>query len=163
MCQLLIMSDCLLRNMYEVEHLVINDLDEIILPVEHDNWTEMLNFNGSWRYASYTFQNAFFYERHPSPPVRQPLRNCTMDLRIPNYFTSTERVQCFPGYKYRTKFIARPRLALLPIIHTLCTGIAGYIRSYNMPAEVGINAHYRFKIPRDCSYVYNKKENYSPR
>ena len=49
--QLLIMSDCLLRNMYEVEHLVINDLDEIILPVEHDNWTEMLNFNESWRYV----------------------------------------------------------------------------------------------------------------
>ena len=89
-------------------------------------------------YANYTFQNAFFYECHPSPPVRQPLHNCTMDLQIPNYFTSTERVQCFPGYKYRMKFIARPRIALLPIIHTLCTGIAAYVRSYNMPAEAGI-------------------------
>ena len=148
--QLLIMNDCLLRNMYEIEHLVINDLDEIILPVEHDNWTEMLNFNGSWRYASYTFQNRFLVENtRPSTPL-QLSNNCTAGLQVPMYFTRRTVHPCNKFTGYRAKFIVKPRIALLPSVHGMCTSIGGYITAYNAPAHLGINAHYRDHIPWVC-------------
>ena len=146
--QLLIMSDCLLRNMYEVEYLVINDLDEIILPMKHNNWSEMLNFHNSKKYASYTFQNRFLVESpRPSTPL-QLSNNCIAGLHVPMYFTRRTVYPCYTNY--RNKFIVRPRIALLPAIHGMCTSIGGYITVYKAPAHLGINAHYRDEIPKEC-------------
>ena len=149
--QLLIMSDCLLRNMYEVEYIVMNDLDEIILPMKHNNWSEMLNFHNSKKYASYTFQNRFLVESpRPSTPL-QLSNNCIAGLQVPMYFTRRAVYPChLASTGYRTKFIVRPRIALLPGIHGMCKSIGGYITGYNDPAHLGINAHYRDEIPKEC-------------
>ena len=147
--QLLIMNDCLLRNMYEVEYIVMNDLDEIILPMKHNNWREMLSFHDSKKYASYTFQNRFLLDSpRPSTPL-QLSNNCIAGLQVPMYFTRRTMHPCRnPGD--RTKFIVRPRIALQPAVHGMCTSIGGYITGYKAPAHLGINAHYRDGIPKKC-------------
>ncbi|XP_043919222.1 uncharacterized protein LOC122794665 isoform X1 [Protopterus annectens] len=42
--QVVIMNDCLYRNMYKSKFIFLHDIDEIILPLKHSNWAEMIEF-----------------------------------------------------------------------------------------------------------------------
>ncbi len=37
--QLVAMHDCLYRNMHTVKYLIFNDVDEVVVPRQHKNWT----------------------------------------------------------------------------------------------------------------------------
>ena len=160
--QLLLISDCSFRSMHEVKFLVINDLDEIILPVKHDNWEDMLNFlnsNKHERYASYTFLNRLFIKSHHSTSqdlIRGGKRKCPNGLQVPMYFTRIDNTCISFSYDFRTKFIIRPKFMVLSGIHNVCKSVEGYTMTYNVPPDLGINAHYRYKIPTKECYGYSR-------
>ena len=62
-------NDCLYRNMYRYEYIVLLDIDEVITPVKHNNWAEMmdevvkssLKVKNETR-ASWNFRNVYFMD-----------------------------------------------------------------------------------------------------
>ena len=151
--QLLVISDCLYRSMYEVEYSAVTDIDEMILPVKHYNWSDMMTeieALGNYSAGTFVFQNAFFKPDDSKPSV---LPNCS----VSKYFTRTNRFECYPGYSYRTKTITKPKLLLESSVHTMCTHVEGYDQ-FNVPPEVGILGHYRNPIPNDCVHHKNYRD-----
>jgi hypothetical protein len=141
--QLLIISDCLYQVMYEVETLAMLDVDEMIVPVQHNNWKEMIqSLKGSQNVASLRFQNAFF--DNPNSSVEDPSH------LVPKYFTRTRRYNCNPYTDYRTKVIDHPRFVVEPAIHSVCKEVAGHKKNYRVSKNIGFLAHYRDVIPDEC-------------
>lgn len=59
-------NDCILRNMYAYKKLIIIDLDEIIIPTNHMNYSSLLRdlnkkFGKTGQLQSYHFRNAYFF------------------------------------------------------------------------------------------------------
>ena len=142
--QLLLISDCLYRLMYEVEYLAMIDLDEVLMPVKHKNWHEMVKeFNSM--YSTFAFGNVFFDSPSKVPPPKK-LPNCH-NMTLPKYFHRTRRYKCS---QTRTKSISRPRLIVEPSTHLRCKAISGQL--YRVPQSLAINAHYRNVIPaKECT------------
>ncbi len=156
--QLLMISDCFYRHMYEIEYITTMDLDEMILPVEQNNWAEMIqSFVNSDKAPDYMFQNTFF-----EPTGQQTLPNFP-DKPVPKYFSRTQRIPCKPGYDYRTKLISRPKLIYEPSVHWNCAKIDGVNKTYLVPPEKGIVGHYRSEIPDDCRHKQAHTDNLAKR
>ena len=146
--QHIIQSDCFYRFMYEVEYIAMIDLDEMILPIQQNSWTDMIDaFKIPKSVSEFKFQNNFFL---PSENTRK-LQNYS-NKPVPKYFTRTQRITCFPGYSYRTKLMSRPRFILEPCVHRNCAKVAGHDKTYNVPLEQGMLAHYRPTILEDCQH-----------
>lgn len=147
--QLIIISDCLHRSMYEVEYLAQIDLDEMIVPIKGNNWPELIqDIPNRNKYASFLFQNAYFSNKKFIPPKQ--LSNCG-NFTVAKYFIRTQRHICYPNYSYRTKLITNPRLIVESSIHTVCKVVPGFTtKSYSVPVRIGILGHYRNPISKDC-------------
>ena len=154
--QLMMISDCFYRSMYDVEYLVLIDLDEMILPVHHKTWEGMIkNIHQSERFASYKFHNVFFNDRNVRLSKNSDiLQSCNKKVPISRYLINTNRYICnpIPG-EYRTKTISKPRLVLDTYIHHMCSCLDGYELEYVVPEAMGISAHYRKVIPKECKSV----------
>ena len=62
-------NDCLYRNLYSFEYLALLDIDEIIMPLRHDNWSDMMDevlkvslLEKNFTRASYNFRNVYFLD-----------------------------------------------------------------------------------------------------
>ena len=150
--QRVLVNDCLYKNMKKVRYLVFIDLDEMIFPVSTNTWADMLrNLEKKGKYASFTFSNNFFAELPP---------NATSGLSCPymkpKYFTRLKRLP-WPNFKQHTKMkmIVKPLLLTAICIHDVCKPtLPGYVKTYRVPASVGLMAHYREPVPR--WYIYGK-------
>jgi len=61
--QILAMNECSYRQMYDAEHLLIQDVDEFVVPTVAKDWSSMLDsISAAQRdhIASYSFRNRFF-------------------------------------------------------------------------------------------------------
>ena len=148
--QLLIISDCFQRVMYEVDQVAMIDLDEMIIPLKHNNWPDMVaSLKQNPTVTALKFENAFFTE--PSPPQQNPPSFCP-DVPLPKYFSRTKHYKCFPGYNYRPKIMSRARYILEPNIHYTCKTVSGYGGKYNVPSSIAMLGHYRTTVPNDCAH-----------
>ena len=144
--QMLTLTDCFYRNMYEVDILAFMDLDEILLPVQSTNWSKMLAKIYDNRVPVYSFQNSFFVNDSSNLSKKLP-PHCTNLSTYPKYFTKTNRVRCVSPY--RTKCMVRPTLITQSGVHGL-DSVKGCKKPIRIPTSIGINAHYRNEIPEDC-------------
>ena len=62
-------NDCLYRNLYSYDYLALLDIDEIIMPLRHDNWSDMMDevvkvslLEKNFTRASYNFRNVYFLD-----------------------------------------------------------------------------------------------------
>ena len=146
--QFLIISDCMYRSMYETEYLAQIDLDEMIIPIKANSWSEMLqDMPQRERYASLMFENVVFSAKNLNSTDVIP--DCS-NFKVAKYFTRTDRHLCHYGYRIKTKLMTRPRFALNAGMHNLCSAIGGYGRHLQVPNAVAIAAHYRVSIPYNC-------------
>ena len=146
--QLLIISDCLYRTMYEVDYLAMIDLDEMILPVKHNSWSEMVqSLKPTPATSSFKFQNAFFVETEKGKQATIP--NCS-NQTVPKYFSRTRHHTCFRGYSYRVKQMSRARFIYLHNIHAVCNRVKGHSTNVNVGPEVALLGHYRIIVLDDC-------------
>jgi hypothetical protein len=154
--QRVLINDCIYRNMYKVRHVVLMDLDEMIYPVAHNTWPEMLReLEKVGKYASYTFSNNFIQEINHTTSWSIG-NNCSTELKSVKYFERLKRLP-WPHFKKKTKMkmILRPTAVSATCIHDLCkTTIRGYRKTYWVPDSVGFMAHYRKPVPR--WYIYGK-------
>ena len=145
--QLLAIHDCMYRNMYQVEYLIVTDLDELIIPFKHENYMDMINsFKArSWSSThSYRFLNRFFAINASQPPT---LPNCN-GLTLPKYFHRTNQLKCLYNIYLRPKYIMRPQLVVQVAVHGVCQVVKG--REYHVSPNNAILGHFRNSIPDDC-------------
>lgn len=148
--QTLIMHDCLHRNMHRVKYLALVDLDELIVPLKHQNWQEMITFfGGDDDYHSYQFGNCFYIEnKDETSKIAQPCK----EVSVPKYFQRTSRRTCYCNDRsgYRQKYIMRTEYIIDMFIHWVCKAVNGK-KQYKVSHRVAVNAHYRDTLPQDCS------------
>ena len=169
--QLVLITDCLYRSMYEVDYLVMMDLDEMILPVNQNSWAELvtvLEKKGS--YAAYSFLNRFFAP--PSHFDSSPDFNVTTGLdsetatyydeseakvagyfkgkEVPAYFSRTQEVECYFNHGAKTKLFMNPRRLVRATVHEACESVRRFQPVYRVPADIAISAHYRDTTIPDC-------------
>ncbi|XP_060613366.2 glycosyltransferase family 92 protein F59C6.8-like [Anolis sagrei] len=65
--QIAALNDCVYRNMYRSRYVLLNDIDEIILPIKHTNWKAMMESleeqnpeAGVFLFESHLFPNTIF-------------------------------------------------------------------------------------------------------
>ena len=144
--ELLVMHDCLYRNMYAAKYLVFVDMDELILPIQHNNWTSMMKeIDTSPKIGAFVFLNTYF-TNNPNSIV--PTKPCK-ELDIPVYFKWTKRYLCRYTRHRRSKYIVKPRIATELGIHGIGKLLNGR-SEITVPSTIGINAHYRFRRSSDC-------------
>ena len=143
--QMLAIHDCIYRNMYRAEYLIATDLDELIIPLKHSNYMEMIkSYNADSHVHSFGFLNRFFALNGSPPPV---LPNCS-GLTLPKYFHRTNQLRCMYSFSFRPKYIMRPQMVIQVAVHGVCKVTEG--RGYHVPARNAILGHFRNIIPSDC-------------
>ncbi|CAF1386810.1 unnamed protein product [Didymodactylos carnosus] len=59
-------NDCLYQNLYMYDYLALLDIDEIIMPLKHDNWSQLLieiqELNNFKQAGSYSFRHVYFLD-----------------------------------------------------------------------------------------------------
>ena len=153
-----LINDCLYRNMKRVRYLAFMDLDEMFLPVSTVRWMDMLDIlEKKGKYASYTFSNNFIEEVPANASIISSSNDtCPYMKNMPKYFVRLNRLP-WPGFKQHTKMkmIVKPELISVLCNHDICQPtVSGYSRTYRVPGNVGMMAHYRIPVPR--WYVYGK-------
>lgn len=144
--QLLAIHDCMYRNMYRAEYLIVTDLDELIIPFKQNNYMEMIkSYKANPDTHSFRFLNRFF-ATNGSPPL--PLPDCNGTLTLPKYFHQRHQLKCTYNINFRPKYIMRPQLVIQVAVHGVCQVIKG--REYRVSANNAILGHYRNAIPDDC-------------
>jgi len=149
-------NDCLYRNMYKYEYVALLDIDEVIMPLKHNNWEEMmeevismsLKVKNESR-ASYNFRNVYFMddmlENHEHghfkdiPPYLHMLQHV---YRSVNYTKPGQYVKCFHN----------PEKALILHNHFPLGCLGGVCTSYPVETEVAHLQHYR----SDCVSTLKK-------
>ena len=144
--QLLAIHDCMYRNMYRAEYLIVTDLDELIIPFKQSNYMEMIkSYKANPDTHSFRFLNRFFAINDTPPPT---LPDCNGTLTLPKYFHRTHQLRCTYNINLRPKYIMRPQLVIQVAVHGVCQVIRG--REYRVSANNAILGHYRNVIPGDC-------------
>ncbi|XP_075917745.1 beta-1,4-galactosyltransferase galt-1-like [Petromyzon marinus] len=56
--QIVALNDCVYRHMYSTRYLVLTDIDEVIIPLKHTNWKDLMRYlNDKYGADIYTFEN----------------------------------------------------------------------------------------------------------
>jgi hypothetical protein len=144
--QLLAIHDCMYRNMYRAEYLLVTDLDELIIPFKQSNYMDMIkSYKANADTHSFRFLNRFFAINDRAPPT---LPDCNESLTLPKYFHRTHQLRCTYNINFRPKYIMRPQLVIQVAVHGVCQVITG--REYRVSPNSAILGHYRNVIPDDC-------------
>lgn len=135
-------NDCMYRNMYRYKYVLSNDLDEVIVPRKHDNYSEMLSAMISehapgQEVMSFMFKNVYFFD--DLGPVR----------RNPWFLWTTRYLRHVvpSSYGYAVKSFTNP---------LTCVGLQNHLCWKKMPAfensttwnvdvkkDLGMNHHYK--------------------
>ena len=139
--------------MYRVKYLAFVDLDEIIVPQNHNNWTDMIAAVDDNNIASFQFSHV---ATHPNTQLQGDF-NLTCQVKdserritqhaLPIYLRNSYRTPPYPSLKglvhtLRQKTIVKPVLVKRMAIHS---GISFLNSSHQIlvPPEIGLVYHYR--------------------
>ncbi|RWS27472.1 Glycosyltransferase-like protein, partial [Leptotrombidium deliense] len=106
-------NDCLYRNIYSYKYLALLDIDEIIMPLQHDNWSQLMQAVQvdslkikNYTRASYNVRNVYFLDdlgdgeeqmTHTGhePGIPRYLHMLQHVYRSRNYTKPGQYVKCF--------------------------------------------------------------------
>ncbi|XP_022244175.1 uncharacterized protein LOC106461494 isoform X1 [Limulus polyphemus] len=145
-------NDCLYRNIYSYDYLVLLDVDEVIMPVKHTNWRELmaevvpaaLKLKNYTR-ASYNVRNVYFLDDLQDG---EELHHEAHEQGIPPYLHMLQHV-------YRSKNFTKPG-SYVKCFHNTERSVSlhnhfplncfGSCTTYSIPIELAQLQHYR----KDC-------------
>jgi len=147
--QILAMNECLYRMMYRTKYLIIQDVDEFVVPMTADNWMSMINrINNdssaakAERIASYSFRNRFFPTEFPKTS------NFTPPSILQHPFKTLVFLRAHKGlsaFNDRSKVMARPERVVIWHVHVILD--SSLVRTGDINAKVSANFaqlfHYR--------------------
>lgn len=156
-----ITTDCLYRNMYKVKYLVFTDVDEIIVPQKHGNWSEMIRAIDQKNISTFLFSHtAFVRTKKQSTQLDTFLANWTCNgtnkdriskQPLPLYILHNYRSPPYPYFKEqmttRRKVMVKPEYVRTMGIHD-----SHYLLNHThhelVSSDVGLLYHYR--VPPLC-------------
>lgn len=123
--QIVILNDCLYRNMYNSRFVILNDIDEIVVPVRHSNWMAMTEYLAK----KMPGVNIFRVENHIFPISVQDENN-TFPSSIwniipggndhgPNILQHVYREPNRPHIYNPTKLFVNPRSVIRTSVHSV--------------------------------------------
>ena len=137
--EVLIMHDCLYRNMNRVKYLSFVDLDEIIVPRNTTSLLAMIESIKKPTTIAFLFHNTYFTEKnHKTEEI--------------DYFKQTYRLSCYYEIFRRSKAIVVPTAVSNIDVHGvyLPASVSQKYGMIHVPLSVGGMFHYRRKISPDC-------------
>ncbi|XP_066460412.1 beta-1,4-galactosyltransferase galt-1-like isoform X1 [Eleutherodactylus coqui] len=136
------LNDCIYRNMYTSEFVVLIDIDEIILPVKHLDWSSLMRS----LQERYPGASVFRFENHAFPSSFKgtgfnPWKHVPGTTILQHYREPSDKESIKPR-----KMIINPRKVFQTSVHSVLKG-EGY--SVDIPRQYGFLFH--------CKQKRNKK------
>lgn len=129
-------NDCLYRNMYKSESLIIADWDEIITPVKENNIFDMINRNYDKKYNRYVFKSFLFHTEMYEKADQ-------FDANIPDSNIYSYRQYCI----FKNGHVVKNLYTYLPALYEIETHFVGdassELKSINVKIEDGFIRHTR--------------------
>merc|ERR1712241_89105 len=149
-------NDCLYRNMYRYEYIALLDIDEVIMPLKHTNWEDMMKeavqsslkvkneTRASWNYRNVYFMDEMLdaHEHQHFKDIPEYLHMMQHVYRSANYTKPGQYVKCFHN----------PEKALILHNHFPLGCLGGVCTSYPVDTGLAHLQHYR----RDCVNTLKK-------
>ncbi|NXG01148.1 GALT1 galactosyltransferase, partial [Sakesphorus luctuosus] len=143
--QITALNDCIYRNMQRSKFVVLNDVDEIILPLKHPDWKTMM--------SSLQEQNPgtgiFLFENHIFPEtISTHTFNISSWSTVPGVDV-LQHVHREPDRKdvfNPRKMIVDPQKVIQTSVHSV---LRAYGNSVNVPMDVALIYHCRKPLQRD--------------
>ena len=137
-----LLQDCAYRNMYKVKYLLFTDLDEIIVPQKHRNWSQLLtamdkNFLGEFQVRHVAISGK-------SVSKTLSVCNSSKEIERPRFMKFTERSPPL-SLPHRAKLIIKPERFAIIVTHGHCKLLKGY-STYAVPSEVALLYHFRLPL-----------------
>ena len=145
--QQVLIQDCAYRNMYKVRHLLYTDLDEIIVPQNHQKWSQMITAIDRKSIGGFHVRHVAFSGK--DAPKVLSICNSRKKIEIPRFMKFIEHSPPDP-LTQRAKYIIKPEAFSVVQIHGPGQLLEGY-SIYSVPAEVALLYHYRFPFLCDSS------------
>ncbi|MEE6505016.1 hypothetical protein FKM82_005417 [Ascaphus truei] len=139
--QITTLNDCIYRNMYRSKFVLLNDLDEIILPFQHNNWENLME--------SLQKQNPgvgiFLFENHIFPQTEVTngkFANISSWKEVPgfNILQHIHREPDRTNFYNARKMILNPRKVIQTSVHSV---LKHYGRTKKVPLETALVYHCR--------------------
>ncbi|XP_069468244.1 uncharacterized protein [Ambystoma mexicanum] len=139
--QLATLNDCLYRNMYKSKYVVFIDMDEIIMPKKHQNWTSMMadlqqqhSKMGAFLFKNYVFPNNVYDSTFILSPWNAIPGN--------NILLNVYREPKIEGHE---KLIVNPRKVIQVSVHTV---LKAYEPFFMVSEDIAILQHCREPVQR---------------
>ncbi|NXC50196.1 GALT1 galactosyltransferase, partial [Penelope pileata] len=147
--QITALNDCIYRNMQRSKFVVLNDADEIILPLKHPDWKTMMSSlqEQNPETGIFLFENHIFPETISTPVFNIPSWNAVPGINILQHVhREPDRKEVFNP----KKMIVDPRKVIQTSVHSV---LRAYGSSVNVPMDVALVYHCRVplqsKLPRE--------------
>ncbi|XP_075691184.1 glycosyltransferase family 92 protein R07B7.12-like [Rhinoderma darwinii] len=151
------LNDCIYRNMYKSKYIALNDIDELIIPIIHKDWPEMLNS----LYSIDPTLNVFIFQNHVFPTTPQDKTdNLTPEewISVPglSILRHIYREPNLPDEINPTKMIINPRSIVKVSVHVPLefTG-----NQYQVPSDIAKLCHYREPKQKDLDKDFLIEDN----
>ncbi|XP_063001050.1 beta-1,4-galactosyltransferase galt-1-like [Elgaria multicarinata webbii] len=149
--QITALNDCIYRNMYKTKYLLLNDIDEIILPIKYPDWKTMMHNlqkqnpkSGIFLFENHVFPKTIF---EPNNPFNISLWGSVPGVNI------LQHVMREPDRKHvfnPRKMIVDPRKVIQTSVHSV---LKAYGKHVYVPMDVAFVYHCRIpfqkKLPRE--------------
>ncbi len=156
-------NDCLFRNMLRAKYLVFTDIDELIVPQKHKNWSKMMTAIDTENTGAYVFNHAA--RMSEDKLWENYLQNWTCngktitDYPIPLYIQQSHRTPPYPYIEnqkvLRQKTIVKPTWFTTVGIHIPLRVSESNKITKVVSSDVGLLNHYRTP-PLRCSIACKK-------
>lgn len=143
--QLIAVEDCLNRYGWLSQYMVFNDMDELIIPLRHDNWSQLIAEREKLNpgYAAFMFRSAVFNRDHFTPAKGFEAEARRFYSMV---FGFTKRDDYIFPPLLRSKIIINPKKVESLSVHHV---YEGYAPTDLIPSDQGILYHYRWPV-RPC-------------
>ena len=134
-------QDCAYRNMHRVKYLMYTDLDEIIVPQQHTDWSGMMEKLDQESCGAFIVRHVHLYGHSHSTTGICNTSNKS-EYKMPRFVTFTQRAKNIEKAGTRSKLIVKPKKFGRMGSHNIFELLKGY-KTYNVPPEVALLYHYR--------------------
>ena len=132
-----VLLDCTFRTMYETRHLILTDIDEIVVPLKHANWADMLADSPCKGNPAVMIKNVMFDLVYDPDPAYA--KNTTISALNLDVLEFTKRLNYSWDCGLRSKLIIQPELVRYPNVH-----YAESVHHCCMPQSVATLFHHRW-------------------
>ncbi|XP_066466973.1 uncharacterized protein [Tiliqua scincoides] len=140
--QITALNDCIYHNMYKSKYVLLNDVDEIILPVKEADWKSMMQRLE----MQHPGAGVFLFENHDFPvnvfaPTVEGFNFSTWNP-VPgvNILEHISREPNKKGAFNNRKMMVNPRKVIQTSVHSVLKMYGNHV---NVPSDVAINFHCR--------------------